>query len=103
MDSRGAAPIEAGRKSRDRDRCAGRVHRAAMVRRSRQRSGHLRALVQRFRTAFGAGVHATSQPTSMTAIPKRILFSVAALATLLLALNLWLWPNQQLEQSPTSF
>ena len=39
----------------------------------------------------------------MTAIPKRILFSIAALAMSLLALNLWLWPNQQLEQSPTSF
>jgi len=39
----------------------------------------------------------------MTAIPKRILFSVAALVALLLMLNLWLWPNQQLQQSPTSF
>jgi hypothetical protein len=39
----------------------------------------------------------------MNSIPKRILISSGALIALLLALNLWLWPNQELQQSPTSF
>ena len=39
----------------------------------------------------------------MNAIPKRILISIGAVVILLLALNLWLWPNQSLQQSPTSF
>ena len=39
----------------------------------------------------------------MNAIPKRILVSSGAAVVLLLALNLWLWPNQALQQSSTSF
>ena len=39
----------------------------------------------------------------MNSIPKRILIPSSALIVLLLALNLWLWPNQALQQSPTSF
>jgi len=39
----------------------------------------------------------------MNSIPKRILVSSSAVLLLLLALNLWLWPNQALQNSPTSF
>ena len=39
----------------------------------------------------------------MNAIPKRILISIGVVVILLLALNLWLWPNQSLQQSATSF
>jgi hypothetical protein len=39
----------------------------------------------------------------VNSIPKRILISAGALIALLLALNLWLWPNQELQQSATSF
>ena len=39
----------------------------------------------------------------MNSIPKRILISSGAVIFLLLVLNLWLWPNQALQQSPTSF
>ena len=39
----------------------------------------------------------------MTALPKRTLISAAVLAMLLLALNLWLWPNPSLQQSATTF
>ena len=34
----------------------------------------------------------------MNSIPKRILISSGAVVSLLLALNLWLWPNQALQQ-----
>jgi hypothetical protein len=39
----------------------------------------------------------------MNSVPKRILVSSGAVLLLLLGLNLWLWPNQALQQSPTSF
>lgn len=39
----------------------------------------------------------------MNSLPKRILIPSVALVVLLLALNLWLWPNQALQQSATSF
>jgi hypothetical protein len=39
----------------------------------------------------------------MNSIPKRILISAGALIALLLALNLWLSPNQELQQSASSF
>ncbi len=39
----------------------------------------------------------------MNSIPKGILISSGAVLVLLLGLNLWLWPNQALQKSPTSF
>jgi len=39
----------------------------------------------------------------MNSIPKRILIWSGAVLVLLLGLNLWLWPNQSLQMSPTSF
>ena len=39
----------------------------------------------------------------MNAVSKRILISSAALLLLLVGLNLWLWPNQSLQRSATSF
>ena len=39
----------------------------------------------------------------MNPVPKRILVSSGALILLLLAINLWLRPNQALQTSPTSF
>ncbi len=39
----------------------------------------------------------------MNSIPKRILISSGAVIFLLFVLNLWLWPNQALQKSPTSF
>ena len=39
----------------------------------------------------------------MNSVPKRILISSVAVLLLLLGLNLWLWPNQSLQRSPTSF
>jgi hypothetical protein len=39
----------------------------------------------------------------MNTVPKRILISSGVAVALLLALNLWLWPNQALQQSATSF
>ncbi len=39
----------------------------------------------------------------MNSIPKRLLISSSAVLVLLLGLNLWLWPNQGLQRSATSF
>ncbi len=39
----------------------------------------------------------------MNSVPKRVLLSFGAALLLLLGLNLWLWPNQALQNSPTSF
>src|ERR1700733_5280090 len=48
-------------------------------------------------------LRATLRAGAMNALPKRILISISAVVILLLALNLWLWPNQSLQQSATSF
>lgn len=39
----------------------------------------------------------------MNSIPKRILVSSAAVLLLLLGANIWLWPNQGRQRSPTTF
>jgi hypothetical protein len=39
----------------------------------------------------------------MNSASKRLLISSGAVLLLLLAVNLWLWPNQALQNSPTSF
>ena len=39
----------------------------------------------------------------MNSVPKRLLISSGVGLLLLLGINLWLWPNQGLQLSPTSF
>src|ERR1035441_10416662 len=66
-----------------------------MVRGSGERPGNLRAMALGVRAALLAG--------EMNSVSKRILVSSGAVLLLLLGLNIWLWPNQALQQSPTSF
>jgi hypothetical protein len=49
------------------------------------------------------GVRSTVTRWLMTRLPKRTLFSIAALALLLFCLNLWLARNRSLDYSSTSF
>jgi hypothetical protein len=49
------------------------------------------------------GLRATFLAGAMNSIPKRLLVSSGAVLLLLLGLNFWLWPNQALQKSPTSF
>ena len=39
----------------------------------------------------------------MNSVPRRIIISAGAVLAVLLSLNLWLWPNQALQNSATSF
>jgi hypothetical protein len=49
------------------------------------------------------GIRAAFLAGEMNSVPKRILISVGVLVLVLLGVNLYLWPNQALQQSPTSF
>ncbi len=49
------------------------------------------------------GIRAALLAGEMKSLPKRMLISSVAVLLLLLGLNLWLWPNQSLQRSATSF
>jgi hypothetical protein len=49
------------------------------------------------------GLRAALLAGEVNSVPKRILVPSGVVLLLLLGLNLWLWPNQTLQHSPTSF